>query len=99
VLSRAEEARYLRAYRDGDNEAGKILALSVAPLVVSLASRWSPPAGMTCPGPSKFRAHSMGPVKNRAKGSRAESNNTPQPPHFLLKSACNIMLCRLPSTN
>ena len=47
MLSRAEEARYLRAYRDGDNEAGKILALLVAPLVVSLASRWSPPAGMT----------------------------------------------------
>lgn len=46
VLSRAEEVRYVKAYMAGDVEAGKVLALSVAPLVVRICSRWQVPPGV-----------------------------------------------------
>ena len=47
VLSRSEEAQYLEKFREGDKEAGDILARSVAPLVLSIASRWRLPCGMS----------------------------------------------------
>ena len=46
VSSRAEEARYVKAYKAGDVEAGKVLALSVAPLIVNICSRWQVPPGV-----------------------------------------------------
>jgi len=46
VLTRAEEARYAKAYSAGDLEAGKILSLSVAPLVRRLAKGYKVPPGV-----------------------------------------------------
>ena len=46
VLTRAEEARYVKACKAGDVEAGKVLALSVAPLIVNICSRWQVPPGV-----------------------------------------------------
>ena len=46
VLSRAEESRYALAYKAGDVEAGKVLALSVAPMILHICNRWQLPPGI-----------------------------------------------------
>jgi RNA polymerase sigma factor (sigma-70 family) len=46
VFSLAEEAQYAKAYEAGDVEAGNLLALSVAPLVVSIVRKWKVPPGV-----------------------------------------------------
>jgi RNA polymerase sigma factor (sigma-70 family) len=45
-FSLAEEAQYAKAYEAGDVEAGNLLALSVAPLVVSVVRKWKVPPGV-----------------------------------------------------
>ena len=46
VLSRAEESQYAKACKAGDGEAARVLALSVAPLIVHICSRWQVPPGI-----------------------------------------------------